>query len=444
MPETEHRTLKILLLLGVFSPLLWQGYGRLNRYLEDAETQLFAIDIPTGQVKWRTTLPNAQDRFYSAPILLSSDRILITQFPYRSAVNRQCSWIEFDRQSGKIIENYDAKKLGLPGCPAPRIPPVAQDGKLYTFWRNSINEGERSEQGIAAIDFKTRQIQWNLPIQLRWRDASSEKTLVMADGKLIAGISDDNQSQYGTLIKALDPTTGNLLWQAQHDGHLGYLSSTFNPNQFVLYDKSIIFWTNAKLKRRWLGHHLDTGKPTAVYADNAQPSSQNISEIFQKDGQLYAVTEREESPKVISRSITQIKLAKGVFALERSSPNLSVDSICPKLSNLYPIRQAVIASCEQNDINKNFVVAIDSKTYKPKWRIALGSLSEVISNPTSDRTFIVNSNEIQAVSNDDGKVQWSLYGTARGVTIEDDTLFVAIYVPRKNLWNFNPFKPNQS
>jgi outer membrane protein assembly factor BamB len=442
MPETKHRTLKILLLLGILSPLLWQGYQLLNRYLKDSETQLFAIDIPTGQVKSRTTLPNAQDKSYNAPILLSNDRILITQFPYQWSVNRQCGWIEFDRQSGKIIGNYDAKKLGLPGCPAPRIPPVAQDGKLYTFWRNSINEGERSEQGIAAIDFKTRQIQWNLSIQLRWRDDSIEKTLIMTNGNLIAAISDEKQAQQGTVIKAIEPETGNILWKAQHDGHLGYLSSVFSRNQFVLHNKTLLFNTDAKPKNPWLGHNLDTGKSIAVGGNDTQPSSQGISEILQKDDQLYALTYREESEKVTSRSIARVKLDNGKFTLGQQSPNLSVNNMCPKLSKLHFIRQAIIASCVQNGTYENFVVAIDSKTYKPKWRIESGSLSEVISNPNSDRILIVESGEIRAVSSSDGKVRWRLDRTDRDVTVDGDTLFVTIDVPRKQLRDFNPFKPN--
>jgi outer membrane protein assembly factor BamB len=443
MPETEHRTLKILLLLAILSPLLWQGYQSLNRYLKDSETQLFAIDIPTGKVKWRTTLPINQDKFYGRPISLSSDRILITQFPSLRSVNRQCSWIEFDRQSGKIIGHYDAKKLGLPGCPAPRIPPVAQDGKLYTFWRNSINEGERSEQGIAAIDFKTRQIQWNLPIQLRWRDASIEKALIMTNGKLIAAISDEQQAEQGTMIRAIEPKTGSVLWKAQHDGHLGYLSSGFSRNQFLLYNKTLLFYTNAKPKNRWLGRNLDTGKSIAIDGNDTQPSSQGISEILQKDDQLYALTYREKSEKVVSRSIARVKLDNGRFTLGQQSPNLSANNTCPKLSKLHFIRQAIIASCVQNGTYENFVIAMDSKTYKPKWRIESGSLSEVISSPTSDRILMVDYSEIQAVSNNDGNVQWSLDRTDRDLAVDNDTLFVKIDVPRKHLWNFNPFKPNQ-
>jgi outer membrane protein assembly factor BamB len=447
MPETEHRTLKILLLLGILSPLLWQGYRSLNRYLEDSETQLFAIDIPTGKVKWRTTLPNAQDKSYSAPITLSNDRILITQFPHWKTVKEQCGWIEFDRQSGNIVGRYDAKKLGLQGCPAPHIPPVAENSKLYTFWRNSINEGESSEQGIAAIDFKTRQLQWNLPIQLRWRDSSDDKSLLMTDGKLIAVVSDTDQKQYGTTLKALDPKTGTILWKDQRDGLARDLSSRFSHNQLALHAKSIIFYTVAKNQEKWLGqwleYNLNTGKPIAAYANNTQSSSQDISEIFQKDGQLYALISREESREVVRRSIARVKLADGTFTLDKQSPNLSTDSICPKLNNLHPTRNTVVASCMRESGTQNFFIkAIDMGTYKPKWWLESSSLSNVISNPTSDQILVVDSSEIQAVSNTDGKVQWSLYRTDRNVTVDGDTLFVTIDVPRKQLRDFNPFKPN--
>jgi outer membrane protein assembly factor BamB len=253
MSRNKGRILRILLLLGILSPVLLQIYHYFDGYFRGNQRQLMAIDAATGVVKWRANVPDDDDKFYGEPVILSRDRVLVTQFPYGRG---ECAWIEFDRHSGRIVWRKSLKELGLDGCPAPYIAPVAQDGKLYTFWRKSINDGERSEQAIVAMDFTTHQVLWTSPIQGRWHDSFSNKQLMLADGKLIAGISDGNID-----LEALNPQTGNVIWQVDLDGAL----SPYGRSQWTSHGKSVVFplWPE-KSKERWLSYSTETGKLIAT------------------------------------------------------------------------------------------------------------------------------------------------------------------------------------
>jgi outer membrane protein assembly factor BamB len=422
MPERNGRTLKILLLLGILGPVLWIAYPRINTYLENRQSQLLAVDAATGQVKWRASLPDATgDKFHATPIALSRDRILVTQFARGGVGGSECTWIELDRTSGRTVWRQDFPALGLGGCPAPYIAPVAQDGKLYTFWRNSINDGERSEQGILAMDFATHKILWNVPISLRWREDSREKALVLTDGKLIAGISDEYQKEKGIDLKAFNPQTGDVMWQASQSGSLD------SYRQLISHSKSLIFLVDGLgLSSQWVSHSIDTGKPISVYTNDAKPKpSQWISETLLKGDQLYALKVSGQSPKVVSHSLAKMKATDGTFTLENQSPNLSTDDVCPGLSDLYAAKRVFLALCKKKGSEEQ-VVALDDQTYKPKWRVQVaGSYSKIVADSAGERAFIASRDQIRAIDLSNGQVLWSLpkaYGSQP--MLNGDTLYV--------------------
>jgi outer membrane protein assembly factor BamB len=449
MSRNKGRILKILLLLGILSPVLGQIYNYCEAYFRGSQRQLMAIDAATGAVKWRANVPDDDYKFYSEPVILSRDRILVTQFPDGRG---ECAWIEFDRHSGRIVWRKSLKELGLDGCPAPYIAPVAQDGKLYTFWRKSINDGERSEQAIVAMDFTTHQVLWTSPIQMRWRDGSGAKQLMLADGKLIAGISDDKQLEKGIDLKALNLQTGNVIWQSYLDGTLS--SNYRSRSRWINQGKSVIFRLSPIFQRslqqneeRWLSYSTETGKPMATYT-HAYPSSrsQKIFQIFPKDDQLYALGKSEVSTKVYSLLVAKMETTDGEIVLADQLPNLLTDRTCPDLEDVYVANSVFIALCDREVAGKRGekkrireVMALDAQTYKPRWQIASAGISlDIVVDVSGDRMFIDDQNEVRktsAVTIKDGKVLWSLpISYTEKPVIDGDNLFV-LAESRKEIWD---------
>lgn len=417
MHKKKSTILKILLLLAILTPVLWITY---HRYIKRPQNQLVAIDTATGQVKWRSSFPDDDDKFYSAPIALSKDRMLVTQFPIERDEKGQCAWIEFERHSGRVVWRKSLKELGLDGCPAPYITPVAQDGKLYTFWRKSINDGERSEQSIVAMDFTTHQVQWTSPIQMRWRDDSHQKALILTDGKLIAGISDWKQSKKGTDLKALNLQTGDTVWQAQVNGPM---SSTVDKGQLINHDKSLIFLTGRGLKgNQWFTHSTDTGK---LIATQSSPFKETWK-ILPKGDQLYTLGKTDGLQTVGRLSIAKMKVADGKFILENRSPSAVAD-LCQNFRDASSINQSLFVLCGEE------IIALDDQTYKPKWQVQFDlSFPNIVVDPSGDRLFINDRNQIRAIDSTDGKVQWNLSTstyTSSKLTIDGDRLFVVTSSP---------------
>jgi outer membrane protein assembly factor BamB len=438
MRRNKGRIFKILLLLVILSPMRGQIYDYFDGHFRGNQSQLMAIDAATGVVKWRANVPDDDDKFYSQPVILSRDRILVTQFPDGRG---ECAWIEFDRHSGRIVWRKSLKELGLDGCPAPYIAPVAQDGKLYTFWRKSINDGERSEQAIVAMDFTTHQVLWTSPIQGRWHDSFSNKQLMLADGKLIAGISDGNID-----LEALNPQTGNVIWQVDLDGAL----SPYGRSQWTSHGKSVVFplWPE-KSKERWLSYSTETGKLIATYTyDYGSPLSQKILQVFPKDDQLYALGKSKVSEKVDSLSIAKMEITDGRFVLvERSPNNLLMDKPCPGLEYMYSADSVfLVGYCREVSGRKvKEVMGLDAQTYKPRWRLESDTL---VVDASGDRVFIEDRSavrQISAASIKDGKELWSLpISYTKKPVIDGDTLFVIADVSRKQVWDVRQWLPWKS
>jgi outer membrane protein assembly factor BamB len=434
MAERNDSTQKIFLLLGLLSILSWQVYPHIKHYLEADVPQLLAIDTATGRVKWQSSFPDATDRFQTAPVALSPDRILVTQFARASAgaSGGACEWVEFDRSSGRVVWRKRLQELGLDSCPAPYIPPVAQDGKLYTFWRKSINYGERSEQGILAMDFTTHRILWNMPIPQRWRDDSHEKALILADGKLIAGVSDSAQKAAGTDLTALNPQTGAVLWQAHHEGALSYHSS---QGQLSNYDKSLIFLAKQeKSGDQWVSHSLETGRPIAIQST----SFKWIWKILPKGNQIYVLGEHDNRQNVRDFSITNFQIADGKFSWVNQPINVS-PSNCSGLLDFDAVKRLFLVTCQ------GAVIALDDQTYQAKWQVQSDRYSvNMLVETAGDRLFIITHDRISAVASSDGRVLWRLPAFNISYSkIEGDILLVIARIPRKALWNINQLKPSK-
>jgi outer membrane protein assembly factor BamB len=432
MAERNDSTQKIFLLLGLLGILSWQVYPHIKHYLEADVPQLLAIDTATGRVKWQSSLPDATDRLLTAPVALSPDRILVTQFARAGASGDACEWVEFDRNSGRVVWRKRLQELGLDSCPAPYITPVAQDGKLYTFWRKSINYGERSEQGILAMDFTTHRILWNMPIPQRWRDDSQEKALILADGKLIAGVSDSAQKAAGTDLTALNPQTGAVLWQAHHDGTLSYHSS---QGQLSNYGKSLIFLAKQeKSGNQWVSHSLETGRLIAIQS----PTFKWIWKILPKGNQIYVLGEHDNRQNVRDFSIANVQIADGKFSLANQSINVSPGN-CSGLLDFDVVKRLFLVTCQ------DAVIALDDQTYQAKWQVQSDrfSVNRLVEN-AGDRLFIITHDRIRAVASSDGKVLWHLPASNVSYsTIDGDTLFVIARIPRKELWNINSLEPSK-
>jgi outer membrane protein assembly factor BamB len=456
MPMTRNkgRILRILLLLGILSPVILQIYHYFDGYFGGNQSQLMAIDAATGVVKWRANVPDDDNnKFYGEPVILSRDRVLVTQFPYGRG---ECAWIEFDRQSGKVVWRKSLKELGLDGCPAPYIDPVAQDGKLYTFWRKSINDGERSEQAIVAMDFTTHQVLWTSPIQMRWRDGSGEKQLMLADGKLIAGISDDKQLEKGIDLKALNLQTGNVIWQSYLDGTL---STNYRRSRWTSHGKSVIFRLLPIFQRslrqyeeQWLSYSMETGKPIATYTYVYQSQGdQEILRIFPKDDQLYILEKGKVSEKVDSLSVAKMEITEGRFVFVDRSPNLLMDKTCPDLEDVYSANGVFLALCRREVSGRSVkeVVGLDAQTYKPRWQLQSDySPADIVVDVLGDRVFIEDRSAVRqtsAVTIKDGKVLWSLpISYIEKSVIDGDTLFVLADVSRKKVWDIRQWLPWKS
>jgi outer membrane protein assembly factor BamB len=441
MPESNNQTQKILLLLAILSPVLWQTYPHIKAYLEAEQPQLVAIDAASGQVKWRTNLPDATDKLHTTPIVLSRDRILVTQFAKAGTSGTACAWVEFDRNSGRIVWHQDPQSLGINGCPAPYLASVAQDGKLYTFWRKSINHGEQSAQGILAMDFTTRQVQWTVPIELRWRDDSLEKALTLTNGRLIAGISDSLQREKGIALKSLDPRTGDTIWQAHLDDATMHQLTSLEKSLIVSTGegRSMNIFQYYKIGDRWQIYNIDTGKPIAAYSGSEQLQ---IRQIFPKGDQLYALTTNDLAQKIANRTIAKVRIADEKFTLENRSHNLAADNICPDLSNVYSANHMFLAVCVKS--GEIEAVALDTQTYKPWWYVGVRPSSTIEADSLGDHIFITDKDQIRAIRVSDGKPVWSIpTAYASPSKIDGDTLFTIIRTSRKDFWKINQLKPSK-
>jgi outer membrane protein assembly factor BamB len=434
MQKRKSQILKIFLLMALLGPIVWKIYPYLRDLpLGSEQPRLVAIDLATGHVKWSTPFPGQDKFFYNAPIALSRDRILATQFLRGRDEGSQCSWVEFDRNSGQIVWRQSLKELGLEGCPAPHIPAVAQNGQLYTFWRRSINYGDRSEQAIIAMDFATHKVKWTAPIQMRWHDESREKGLILSAGKLIAGIADDNQKDNGTEIKAFNSQTGDVIWQEQLAGSL---TPRYDRSPFLSDGNLIIFGTDGtkNLASRWRSHSIQSGKAISTYdKPSEKPGSQIIWDILPKVDRIYALLANVQSEKDVSFSIASITLNQGKFMIENQSLNFQpLDSGCTRLLNSN--ENAFLLQCQKKSGDQQ-LVALDGQTYKQKWQVAVtGSFSKVTIANSGKHILLSESDRIRLIAASNGKTQWSLpIPDSPNLTIDGDTLFVITSLPRQKL-----------
>jgi outer membrane protein assembly factor BamB len=476
--KLKLRTLFLLALLGIGG---WQGY----QYLTTDTDQLVAIDQRTGEILWNRTIQ--KQRFYYPLIPLDRDRLLLTE-SLEIDGKSVCFWHELNQQSGVSIWRKSLKAMGLDGCPMPRTIGAAKDGVFYSFWQGKLWENKDPDQSdpqqaIIAMDFNRHKILWKAPLQLQGLPMKSQfrveydrrNSLVIRDSQIFAagvftgydeairsarrkagkGPSDEELINR-TVLKAFDPTTGDVIWQKELNGEIrpGY-SDVSSSRPSVDYNDSFIFSLDEREQEKkpdtfLLSFNMKTGKL------EAKIPGQNIGDhLFFHQENFYAYEKYRQDLNLFSPSPQKHILATPPRKiLVRVSPCNDASRV-----GVYQTKTLLLlceaAKVADDDLVASHLIAIDDRTGKPKWqsyipssdsydslrslgpmtnvggeKLFLGSASR---NPKSQKVI----DQLQAIATEDGKSLWRLpiYTFTRPVA-SGDRLLVMAKLPR---WQTLPF-----
>jgi outer membrane protein assembly factor BamB len=470
----KFRTVVVLGLLGLGG---WQAHG----YLTAPQDQLVAIDTKSGQILWNRPLP--EDRQDYPPIVLSSDRLLVTDF-LKVDGKTICFWSELSQQSGDVLWRKSLKEMGLDGCPLSETLGVAQEGQFYTFWEGQLwqdpeagSESWRLQQAIVAMDFNNHKVRWISPLQsqklpmksqLRLGMYSSQNdVLVVRSNQIFAGMAlswqtgqlredgkqagADKDQEIKTMLTAFKPETGSLIWQEKLDGAIpsGYLGG-YRSVASIDYNNSFIFYLAENYEATWRGslrsYDMRTGKLEAT----AQKPYTNT--LFQHKGNIY-YSER------IDQKANNFTALPGNRILDRPILKILVQHpSCPTYSEfpVYPSKNHLLSLCRLDKVAYNdplsyTLFAVDERTGNQQWQLHIphdedysswrSRQSNIVMNDAGERLFLPTAfrdskskkitRQIQAIATEDGKQEWRLpiYPLIKPV-LSGDRLFVITRLPR--------------
>jgi outer membrane protein assembly factor BamB len=160
----------------------------------------------------------------------------------------------FNAQKGELLWSYTAKNaVEMPYGPGPRGTPLIHDGKVYSVSAVGVCTCLDLAKGdmVWLVEFEN-EFKAKLP---GWGYCGSP---LLVDGKLIVSPLGPDAG-----IAALNPKTGDVLWQTKGEGqpHSSYIAGTFGEvAQIVGYDgPEIAGWEIASGKKLWGVRPENTG-----------------------------------------------------------------------------------------------------------------------------------------------------------------------------------------
>lgn len=480
----KFRTLLLLALMGSSG---WYGY----QYLTTDVDQLMAIDQLTGEILWNRSFKEQEVNHPLIP--LDRDRLLLTE-SLEIDGDYVCFWNEINQQSGAIIWRKSLKELGLDGCPMRRTISVAKDGRFYSFWQGKLWENAKDrdladpQQAIVAMDFNRHEILWKSPLQsqdlpmrsqLRVRE-DDRNSLVIRDSQIFAaGVfsgydeairtarqkagkdPSDEELIDRTVLKAFNPTTGDVIWRKELNGELSLSYSEVSSNKpSADYNDSFIFSLDKRTQAKrldafLLSFNMKTGKLEAEI-----PRSQMGDYLFFRQDNFYIYEKYRQDLHLFSSSPQ-----KNILETPPRKISIRVSPCDDEFrTGVYQTKTLLLlckaAKVADDDLVASHLIAIDDRTGKPKWQSYIPSSASydslwalrLMTNASGEKLFLRSASrdpksqkvidQLQAIATEDGKLLWRLpIDVFMRPSVSVDRVFVMATLPRWQTFPFTRPKP---
>ena len=208
-------------------------------YVGDATATVHAVDVVTGEARWRTTVdtqPNAS--IWSSPVILDGT-LYVGVASVAKQVGFRGSVVALDAATGELLWQTYMVPEGSDGAGVFAVPAVDADrGLLYVGTQNAYSASPApygNAISIVALDLATGAVDWafNAPPN-DGRTAPTDDVGFSASPNLFAatinGVPRDliGEGQKSGVYWALDRATGAVVWQTQvaPSGALGGMEGT--------------------------------------------------------------------------------------------------------------------------------------------------------------------------------------------------------------------------